>query len=455
MTIELFLFLFISLTAVGAAVGMLLSENAVHSALFLIVNFACVAFLYLMLDAGFLSMIQIAVYAGAIMVLFLFVIMLLGADKTTDTTRSFRNLTLFAFALAGIFMLVIGGNLFNGFTLPEPVGDTPQVRVLHAVPNLLPDDPTAASVEQTFNLYIDDEPVVTDFDYRFEDATEFIELEPGEHQFSFRVDVNDREVPSIVNGDIAATVTLEPGDTKTLVLYGTDIRDLQLAEFATDLGEISKERSARISVFNMLDDNLTLVDLGVDEELDVENVAVSDAEDADAVQVIGDQVLIENIGLNTASDAVVYGEGTYNFAFVNESLEVVLDLDEFELERDSAQLFVLAEEVFFDGTTNPTILAHADLHNKVASDFGGPTALGSLLFTDYMLPVQLVAILLLVALIGVVVLTRPEGTPQRERRGRRRKVSRPLVNVISAQTGQDVLEAPPQLPGFICTRTCW
>ncbi|MGV2437862.1 MAG UNVERIFIED_CONTAM: NADH-quinone oxidoreductase subunit J [Anaerolineae bacterium] len=75
---EVYLFVAVGTIAVIAAMMMLISENAVHSALFLILNFACVAFMYLMLDAPFLAMVQIAVYAGAIMVLFLFVIMLLG-----------------------------------------------------------------------------------------------------------------------------------------------------------------------------------------------------------------------------------------------------------------------------------------------------------------------------------------------------------------------------------------
>src|SRR3954452_12272989 len=78
---ELFIFGVVGVIAIAAAVAMLLSKNAVHAALFLIVNFACIAFFYLMLNAPFLAMIQITVYAGAIMVLFLFVIMLLGAEK--------------------------------------------------------------------------------------------------------------------------------------------------------------------------------------------------------------------------------------------------------------------------------------------------------------------------------------------------------------------------------------
>ena len=60
---------------------MVLSRNAVHSALLLIVNFFCLAVFFLMLGSPFLFVVQIIVYAGAIMVLFLFVIMLLGVDR--------------------------------------------------------------------------------------------------------------------------------------------------------------------------------------------------------------------------------------------------------------------------------------------------------------------------------------------------------------------------------------
>ncbi|HUN10346.1 MAG TPA: NADH-quinone oxidoreductase subunit J, partial [Aggregatilineales bacterium] len=84
---EAVLFGFVAFVAVLAAAFMLGSEQPVHSALFLIVNFACVAFFYLMLEAPFLAMVQIAVYAGAIMVLFVFVIMLLGAEKLIEPAR--------------------------------------------------------------------------------------------------------------------------------------------------------------------------------------------------------------------------------------------------------------------------------------------------------------------------------------------------------------------------------
>ena len=81
MTLDLILFLVLALIAVASALGMLLSRNAVYAALFLVLNFVTVAVFYLLLGAPFIAMAQITVYAGAIMVLFLFVIMLLGAES--------------------------------------------------------------------------------------------------------------------------------------------------------------------------------------------------------------------------------------------------------------------------------------------------------------------------------------------------------------------------------------
>ena len=72
------LFFLFSTVAVVAAIGMLVSRNPVNSALWLVLTMFCVASLYLTLHAAFLAVVQILVYAGAIMVLFLFVIMLLN-----------------------------------------------------------------------------------------------------------------------------------------------------------------------------------------------------------------------------------------------------------------------------------------------------------------------------------------------------------------------------------------
>ncbi len=77
--------------SVGSAIAMLFQRNAVHAALFLIVNFFTIAVFYLVLGASFLFAVQIIVYAGAIMVLFLFVIMLLGVDREEPLIERIRG----------------------------------------------------------------------------------------------------------------------------------------------------------------------------------------------------------------------------------------------------------------------------------------------------------------------------------------------------------------------------
>lgn len=87
MTSELIVLIVLTIIAIASAVGLLTSRNAIYAALFLIMNFGAVAVMYLLLNAPFLAIVQISVYAGAIMVLFLFVIMLLGAEREMDVER--------------------------------------------------------------------------------------------------------------------------------------------------------------------------------------------------------------------------------------------------------------------------------------------------------------------------------------------------------------------------------
>lgn len=82
---ELIAFIVLALVAVASALGMLFSKNAIYAAIYLIINFVTVAIFYLILGGAFIAITQVAVYAGAIMVLFLFVIMLLGAEKLGQT----------------------------------------------------------------------------------------------------------------------------------------------------------------------------------------------------------------------------------------------------------------------------------------------------------------------------------------------------------------------------------
>ena len=121
LTPELIAFFLLAAVAIGAAIGMLFSRNAVHSALFLVLNFAVVAVFFLLLNAPFIAMVQVTVYAGAIMVLFLFVIMLLGAEmlRARATVLSWQP------PVAGVLSLVFLGTLAYLFFV-QGVGATPQ-----------------------------------------------------------------------------------------------------------------------------------------------------------------------------------------------------------------------------------------------------------------------------------------------------------------------------------------
>jgi NADH-quinone oxidoreductase subunit J len=85
-----YVFWVISPISVLSAVAMVLARNAVHAALLLIVNFFTLAVYFLILGSPFLFVVQIIVYAGAIMVLFLFVIMLLGVDQEESLVEKIR-----------------------------------------------------------------------------------------------------------------------------------------------------------------------------------------------------------------------------------------------------------------------------------------------------------------------------------------------------------------------------
>ena len=87
---EIVLFVILAVVAVAAGVGVIAQRSAFKSALFLLVNFCCLAGLYILLNAQFVAVVQVIVYAGAIVVLFVFAVMLLGverAEKGSDPLR--------------------------------------------------------------------------------------------------------------------------------------------------------------------------------------------------------------------------------------------------------------------------------------------------------------------------------------------------------------------------------
>ena len=106
---EMILFFILALTAIATGLGMLLSRHAVYAALYLVMNFGTIAIFYLVLGSPFIALSQVTVYGGAIMVLFLFVIMLLGAEKIPAEVK-FKNLLpalLLGLALIGEALVII------------------------------------------------------------------------------------------------------------------------------------------------------------------------------------------------------------------------------------------------------------------------------------------------------------------------------------------------------------
>jgi NADH-quinone oxidoreductase subunit J len=104
--------------SVLSAAAMILARNAVHSALLLIVNFFTLAVFFLILGSPFLFVVQIIVYAGAIMVLFLFVIMLLGVDRREPLVERVRAQPVLAALLAAglVAEIVVSVNLGLGWS---------------------------------------------------------------------------------------------------------------------------------------------------------------------------------------------------------------------------------------------------------------------------------------------------------------------------------------------------
>lgn len=112
-TAEIVLFGVFAVLALGAALAVITMRNIVHAALMLVVNLLAIAGLYLTLESSFLGVIQILVYAGAIVVLFLFVVMLLGVDRDdlliAGTTRGRLAAALGGVLLAGALLFAFVG----------------------------------------------------------------------------------------------------------------------------------------------------------------------------------------------------------------------------------------------------------------------------------------------------------------------------------------------------------
>ena len=139
---ETLIFYVLSAVAILASVLVIGQRNPMYSVLMLVVSFAAMAGLFIQLDAPFLALALMIVYAGAIMVLFLFVVMLLNAPQedaaTYDRTHPLRHpaVTRFGTVLALLLILELAYALLRGNDLKQPIGSQATAQVVSSVREL-------------------------------------------------------------------------------------------------------------------------------------------------------------------------------------------------------------------------------------------------------------------------------------------------------------------------------
>lgn len=114
MNIELILFIVLALVAAVTSVTMITRPNPVLSAVFLVLNFFSLAGLYLLLNAQFIAAVQVIVYAGAIMVLFLFVLMLLNTEAEHKLFVDRKGIKFFAILISTFVFVQVAYMIFYG-----------------------------------------------------------------------------------------------------------------------------------------------------------------------------------------------------------------------------------------------------------------------------------------------------------------------------------------------------
>jgi NADH-quinone oxidoreductase subunit J len=134
---DLVVFWVVAPVSVGAGVLMLLQRNAVLAALLLILNQFTLAVFFVLLDAHFLAAVQVIVYAGAIMVLFLFVIMFLGVDRREALMETIRGQRFLAIGLGVLLVGAVAAAIGLGVGLSEPPGPAPEGDNVRSVARLL------------------------------------------------------------------------------------------------------------------------------------------------------------------------------------------------------------------------------------------------------------------------------------------------------------------------------
>ena len=104
---EALVFYMLAVTIVGLAIAVITARSAVHSVLYLVLDFLLVAVLYVTLSAEFVAVIQVLVYAGGIVVLYLFVVMLVSLKRAPEQHADDRRLGVMGTLLAGVVLVEI------------------------------------------------------------------------------------------------------------------------------------------------------------------------------------------------------------------------------------------------------------------------------------------------------------------------------------------------------------
>lgn len=120
-TAEAVLFWVLAIVMVVAASGLLFARKAVHAAMSVVLVMICLAFMYITQDAPFLGVVQVVVYTGAVMMLFLFVLMLVGVDASDSLVETIKGQRWIGW-LAGLGLAVVLVGVLVNATMPDPVG---------------------------------------------------------------------------------------------------------------------------------------------------------------------------------------------------------------------------------------------------------------------------------------------------------------------------------------------
>lgn len=437
MEAELAIFILVGSISIISAVLMLTSENAVHSAIYLIANFSAVAFMYLMMNAPFLAMVQITVYTGAIMVLFLFVIMLMGAERILPQVgRQLHWMTPMTMAVVTVVLFIASiAILQSEIDESEPTPHDPMVRVIH----------TSSEVEPV-DIYINGERFA--FDLEFTETTEYKAWEAGE----YTVDVFAHEAdPATETPLVSDMIFLSEDDVTSLLVMPQSVDGSLLLRVDGSLESVEERNTSHLTVVHALPcsdpcpvDIADVTDPGNDPHLFTTSLNYGEIAPVEILR--RDQYNSHTYTLAAYSA----GEVQEALAVAEDeelNLEAIADLNEVEIEDNTSMLWVIT------GDTRTGFIRTRDIlfQDDNRPSFGGPTGVGQLLFTKYLLPFQAIGMLLLVAMVGVLVLTKGSEPSRRSRYFPRRMAAVPGNPTIaeymrSLATGETTPADTKQLP---------